>query len=699
MRIRIAIIISILLQPLFCYAETPVNLTLDEIVVIGDKITEPAVTELRTKAIEQGKNITLPDVLKDEPDIDIKHRAGVGDTADTLAIRGFSGNRIMLNINGRPVNSAGVVGGYYIDWGTIPLDNMEKIELIRGGSSVQYGNNALGGVINVVTKKPTEKPAFTFFANYGTGKGIDSIENIRLGHSLKIGAIGYSIAGSYQKSDPYLWNNDFEGKNLAATTYFDMPAKGELTLGIQYSNAARGFIRSNRMSTNPDDPNFSVRINNDYPLSFGETFSPYSGKAFMPGPGATWDKTKYYLDLGYTQPVGDALVEFRVYKNHEDRKEKNYSSSAVNSSYADGILVLDRKVASDRSYGASLQATKPLDSHEFLGGVEYKVLAYGDTTLNYIDAAYNAWFAPVTGYSASQQGINWGYFAQDTWKTTERLTLTAGFRYDRYHNESINGSTVPELKDSALTPKMTLTYKITGNDAATVSLYQAMRTPGLPETYWWAEGATAGNPVLKPEKNNAVELTCQHNFDGSGYLRLSGYHYSIDNYIMFRNDPNWRGVYNIDRVVQSGVSIDGHQAFSSIISGRASVTWQKNKKGGDIYDTHGLSDRLDYLPEWKANAGLEFRLPCHDMVMNVTGRYVGERQTVYSYSYGWPSTTGFKLIKLDPYSTVDVDLKIPVMQKAVFSLYAENIFDKEYEEQFGYRMTGRIIGSSIKISF
>lgn len=696
---RIAIIALILLLPVFCYAETTMNLTLDEILVISDSITDPGATTISFKTIEQGKNITLPDVLKDEPDIDIKHRAGVGDTADTLAIRGFSGNRIMLNINDRPVNAAGVIGGYYIDWGTIPLDNIEKIELIRGGSSVRYGNNALGGVINVITKKPSDKPTFTFFANYGTGDGIDSITNERVTHTYKIEALGYSLTGSFQNSDPYLWNNDFEGKNLASTFYLEMPNKGELTVGIQYSNAERGFIRKNRLSDNPDDPAFYLKANNDYPLAFGETFSPYSGNAFLPGPGATWDKTKYYLDLGYTQPIDNGLLEFRIYKNHEDRKEKNYSSSSINYMYADGVLVLDRKVESDRSYGGNIQITMPFDSHEILAGADYKVLAYGDTTLNYLDETYNSWWAPVTGYAASQKGICWGYFAQDTWTATEQLILTAGLRYDKYHNKSINGSTVPELEDSALTPKVTLTYKLTGDDTVTASLYQSMRTPGLPETYWWAEGATWGNPVLKPEKNNAVEITYQRGSGKADYIRLSGYYYNVKDYIMFRFDPNWKGVYNIDRVIQSGISIDGQKSFSAGISGKASITWQKNKKEGDIYDAQGLSDKLDYTPEWKASARLEFRLP-YESVLNITGRYVGERQTVYSYSsYGWPSVTGFKLIKLDPYFTSDIDLKIPFMKHYELSFYAENIFVKEYEEQFGYPMTGRIIGSSIKISF
>lgn len=103
--------------------ETTKHLTMEEIIVTDEVLTEPAETVFDVKSIEKGKNITIPDVLKNEPDIDIKRRASVGDTGDILAIRGLSANRIMLNINGRPVNAAGVAGGHYIDWGTIPLDN------------------------------------------------------------------------------------------------------------------------------------------------------------------------------------------------------------------------------------------------------------------------------------------------------------------------------------------------------------------------------------------------------------------------------------------------------------------------------------------------------------------------------------------------------------------------------------------------
>jgi outer membrane receptor protein involved in Fe transport len=677
------------------------HLTLDEILVVDEASNEPMGTQLTVKTIEKGKNIDIPDVLKDSPDIDIQRRTLVGDTGDSLAIRGFSGNRILLNINGRPVNASGVVGGYYIDWGTIPLDNIEKIEIIRGGSSVRYGNNALGGVINVITKKPTEKPTLTFFGTYGGGEGIHAIENYRLTHTYKIGPLGYSLAGSYQRADAFLWNNDFEGKNLAADIDLDMPLRGMLTLGIQYANDRRGFIRENRMSSDPGSPLFNTAIDPDFPVAFGESFSPYSGSAFTPGPGAYWDKTKYYLDLGYSQPIHNALLDVKLYKNFEDRKEKNYSASSVNSAYPDGELVLDRDVASDRSYGGSIALKAPLGRHELLIGVEHKLLAYGSTDTNFVDLTYNnaSWItsADALSYKSSSEGVCWGSYLQDTWRITDAWMLTAGLRYDHYENKSIHGSTLPELDDEDLTPKLTGTYRIGDKDTVTASLYQALRTPGLPETYWWAEGETQGDPVLKPEKNNAVELLYQHRFPKSGFVRLSAYYYSVDDYIMFRFDPTWRGVYNIDRAELYGASLDGKVPLTDWLSGNLTLTWQKSKKKGDIYDTAGLTDEIDYLPEWKAGAGLEFKLPL-DSVLGLTLRYVGERQALYGYSSGWPAQQAFKLVELDAYTTVDINLKVPLGRHAELSCYAENLFDEAYEERFGYPMPGLVIGAALKLT-
>lgn len=143
--------------------------------------------------------------------------------------------------------------------------------------------------------------------------------------------------------------------------------------------------------------------------------------------------------------------------------------------------------------------------------------------------------------------------------------------------------------------------------------------------------------------------------------------------------------------------MDGHLKLTDWLSANAALTWQQSKKEGDIYDTAELTDEIDYMPEWKASAGLEFQLP-YRSVLGMAARYVGERQAIYAYSRGWPAQQYFKLVELDEYITADLNLKVPVGKHTELSCYVENLFDEEYEEQFGYSMPGVIVGASLKLS-
>jgi len=670
------------------------HMTLQEIVVT-DSVIEDSATVVGPKTIEKGKNTTIPDAIKDEPDITISRRAAVGDTKDIVSIRGLSTNRIELDINGRPVNAAGVVGGYYIDWGTIPLDNIEKIEIIRGGSSALYGNNNLGGVINVITKSPTETPTFTLYGNLATADGMDLAQNYRLNHSYKIGVFGYSLGGSYQKAEPFLLNNDFEGKNFTINTEVDMPFAGLLSLGLQYSENNRGFIVNNRRSTDPDNPGFNQKINPDYPLSFGENLAPPFGRSYFSSVGATSEKTKYYLDLGYEQPIGDALVEFKLYKNIEDRDEKNYSLNGLVPGYSAGTLVVDQSVESDRSYGSSLKATVPFGDHEMVGGIQYKVLAYGDITVNYIDVVYNG--RPNSSSKPSQESEMIGYFLQDTWAISDSFILTAGLRYDTYELKPINDAQLAELSDETLAPKLTGTYAFTDADRLTASIYQSNRTPGLPEMWWWANGMTRGNPTLKPEKNNAAEMIYQHRFSPTAQTRLSAYYYDIDDYIMMRFDPDWRGVYNIDQVQIYGASIEQQIGLTSWLSARATLTYQESKKEGDTFDTARLTDELDFFPQWKASLGLEFKLP-YQASMTTDFHYSSDRSGIYAYTNS-SGGAAKRLVTVDSSLTCDLNVKVPVLEQGELSLFAQNLFNASYEETYGYPLPGILVGTSFKWNF
>ena len=289
-----------------------------------------------------------------------------------------------------------------------------------------------------------------------------------------------------------------------------------------------------------------------------------------------------------------------------------------------------------------------------------------------------------------------GYFIQDTWEVSDKFVLTPGLRYDTYDLQPLNGANIKELTNESLTPKLTATYSITKGDKVTASFYQAARTPGLPEMYWWANGMTAGNPTLEPEKNNAGELIYQHKFSQKALLRISTYYYDINDFIMFRNDPNWRGVYNIDNVKLYGASIEQRMALTPRMSARTSLTYQMSKKNGDTFDTAHLTDQLDFLPQWKASVGAEFKLP-YNSTLNADFHFSGDRTGIYAYTNS--AGVNKKLVTVDSSLTCDLDLKIPVTKHGQVDIFVKNLFNVAYEEVYGYPLPGIMIGTGFKWSF
>jgi outer membrane receptor protein involved in Fe transport len=565
--------------------------------------------------------------------------------------------------------------------------------VMYGGSSVKYGNNAGGGVINVITRRPSEKPTVAAYANYAD---VSHAQDYRLTHSYKIGPVGYAVAGSYQRANAFLWNNDYQAKNIEGKFYVDMPLEGSLTAGVQYTDVERGFTLNNRRSSNPNDPGFFQKITPDFPLSFGESFSPGAGNVTTPGPGADWNKKKVLLDVGYAQPIGRALVELKFYKNWEDRRERNYSASSINSAYSDGALVLDRTVKSDRSYGASGELSMPIGRHDVDAGAEYKVISTGGQDIHSVDTAYGV-RGSVTSSAGSSANM-WGFYAQDGWSVTDDLLLTPGIRYDIYDGPAEGAATgAGRLKERDLSLSLSGTYRLTRSDTLTASIYRKVVTPSAPDAWWWSEGfGTFYTTDLKAEKNHAVEVTYQHDFWSRASAKLSAYGYRIDDYIKRFSRPEGRGCYNIGKVFLYGVSAAATAKVFSWMSVWGNATYQKSKTAGDPLDPARVSDELEYLPRWKGNLGVDFRLP-FGATLGVRERIVGVSRTVYSFSQR--GATSYRLIGLASYATTDVELKVPVTKNGEVGVYAENLFDKRYEERFGYALPGLDVGASAKFTY
>jgi len=137
-------------------AEDPGATTAPTVVVTATRIPTPigsvgsAVTVITDQDIERNGYKTLTDALKSVPGVTVRQSGGLG-TQSSVFIRGTEARHVLFLLNGLDINDPSGAGAVY-DPGQLQLDNVERIEIIRGPQSVLYGSDAIGGVVNVITK-------------------------------------------------------------------------------------------------------------------------------------------------------------------------------------------------------------------------------------------------------------------------------------------------------------------------------------------------------------------------------------------------------------------------------------------------------------------------------------------------------------------------------------------------------------------
>ncbi len=201
----------------------------DEVVVTGSRIGQgtagTSTSVITAEDIARSPALTLPDILGLEAGVQTRDLfGGVGGSRATVDIRGFGASaksNTLVLVNGRKINDFDTSG---IDWASIPKDSIQRIEVTRGnGSAVLYGDGAVGGVINIVTKSSVgAKPSGSVHVAYG------SFSTRQVEASASSGNVdGFSLNafGSYLNGDGYRENSEIIDRNLVSELRY-APADG-----------------------------------------------------------------------------------------------------------------------------------------------------------------------------------------------------------------------------------------------------------------------------------------------------------------------------------------------------------------------------------------------------------------------------------------------------------------------------------------
>ncbi|MBI5598870.1 MAG: TonB-dependent receptor [Deltaproteobacteria bacterium] len=262
---RFAVLFSLLLSLLVSRLVTPSaaeDVKLKEVVVTATRAEEASenipssITVITEEDIKNSTAATVQDVLEDAGGIIVRDLYGTG-AQSTVDARGFGrGLNTLVLVDGRRVNAIDLSG---VDWNLIPLENIERIEIVRGSGTVLYGDNSTSGVINIITKRGrAARPRLEAEARVESFNG--SSELFSMNGTTE--TFGYHLLAKNRATDGYRANSEFKGQDLGAGVSFNPTAYVSLDVSGGYHTDHQGYpgglteaeLKSDRRQTvHPDD--------------------------------------------------------------------------------------------------------------------------------------------------------------------------------------------------------------------------------------------------------------------------------------------------------------------------------------------------------------------------------------------------------------------------------------------------------------
>lgn len=627
--------------------------------------TDASVAVVTGKETQLLNRDSVPDLLSTQSSLNIVSDGTPG--AKRVAIRGEHSNRTLVMVNGDRISDQKTKSGapmlmnpYFID----------RIEVVKGPASVLYGSDAIGGIVNVITKQASANP-IDVEAGVGYNSATSSFSEF-MNATGTVDRFKYAVgafndnAGDLRIADGrYVDNTAYRAHGFNADLSYDVTDK--LTLGYN----GELYMSSSEVSTTTDYP----------------AYQNFRGS--MP----KWNRMKhklYFKAVDLNDYV--AAVDGSIYYQTND---KDY----LNTPYA-GV---DIDVANEQeSFGANLQAEFSLsDTFYLVTGYEGrldKAKAYSvmDVGGNLLPPAM-PWMRMVhtfddVGFKQQNHAI---YSMLSTYITDE-LTLNTGIRYNYVKNDAgttTMGGTyytrpqqpgqpsigvvqpdqitaMDDRTESKLLGSIGLVYRPFENGAFRANWSQGFRSPTLQELFITTSTGEMqkGNPDLKPEESDNFELGFRWD-DGALAADFAVFYTIADNYIETQKvKPKEFTFQNIAQATTYGSDLSLAYLIDGTYEPYVNLTYLVRE-----YEIEGKSSKNNGTPRWSGNAGLRY----YGSTFNVDGyaKFAdnSKNDDIAESSY-------IDAYNLAGFVTWNLAVSAHFGSNDQFTAYAalENIFDKKY---------------------
>ncbi len=606
---------------------------------------------LSTSDVAATPAVRVDDVLRQVPGFSLFRRSD-SRTANAsnqgVSLRGLGGtasSRALVLEDGLPLVDA--FGGW-VYWDRVPRVALSNVEVFRGGASNLYGSDALGGVVQFITRQP-EVPAFTLETSYGSERTPD----LSFWTGTRAGKWDLSLASEMFRTDGFIVVPTWQRGSM------DTPANSEnaavdLNIGHQLGDKGRVFARGSfftefRNNGTPVQTN-DTRLGEDA-LGLDKQFGSKDSLTFR----------TYALVQGYNQNFSSVASD----RNSESRTDIQHVPEQVG--------------------GGAMQWTHLLGEHQTLiGGTDLmEVMGASDEQL------FSSGTHTRNNASGGRQRIL-GIFGEDLIRFHNWTVILAG-RFDDWND--FNASSIctpvsgtcpspalyPQRSDLAFSPRFSVLRSLSRNVSVTGSMYRAFRAPTLNElyrTFRVANVVTLNNPYLNAERLTGAEAgvnisALDHKLDLRGTFFWSDIVDPVENVTIDpTSNPVLRQKENLGRIRSRGVELDGVVHVSRDIqlsagyefTGAMIVAYQVRQGAVSL-----LGNDVAQVPRnvftWEARYWNPSRL-----LFSVQGRFVGNQ-----------FDDDQNLYPLGRFYTMDLQIGRKVSRNLEVFAAAENLLDERYK--------------------
>lgn len=584
--------------------------------------TGSSVTVITSEQIDRTRFPTVLDVLRNLPGVDVVQQGGPGRVA-SIFLRGANSEHTKVLLDGIPINDP-ISPGRFFDFSTLQVDNLERIEILRGPQSVLYGSDAIGGVILIVTRRgsgPLSGKVGGMGGSFGTSQQLGSLSG---GNDQ----FYYSLGGSYFETDGFSAASSRLPGNEERDGYRNgtLSARGGWT---PFENLGVDLVfRYSRAGIQIDD----------------------AGGPFQDDPDDTNKSEQFFGRMEVRHTAFGDLWEQRFALNLADHNRYT-------------IDPRDELHPVDFFFSQFDGRTTSLDWQHDFRLFEWNTLTAGVTDQQEAgDSSFRgeSFFIPFEGTTPRQVLRDTAVFVEDRIQLLDNWTTTVGIRQDHY---SVAGT--------ANTYRLTSIVQV---PATSTSFRGSLGTGFKAPTLFQIFDAFSGNPNLEPEESKGWDVGFEQSL-GDGHLTVGATYFRNDFSNLIDFDLGTFRFFNVGQALATGVEIEGRWQWNDATSLWASYTRT---------DTEDRGTQLQLLrrPKHKANLQLDRTLFGDLAAVHVGMLVVGERDD--RDLTGFPP----RRVSLADYVLVNVAGSINLTRRCELYGRIDNLLDKNYEEVFGFGTAG-----------